>query len=425
MSDRIAESFGAQLAELKQLIGSQWAWPSPEAGFAVHVYHTTGEQGPFPDVTAEPWPDTGAVRHAQTLAACGYVLALKTVTARQYHADWARALDHLTLKDPFPLDRQSFAFRLTEVLGIALGATRCDAVDREARVRLTEIIARLSAEGNKDPWSIGLYGLAAYVLGIQWTRTIPPSFDALPADVLALLKWMTVAYDSSPGSRAIAPHVNDLDHALLDRCGLGKLAPRDVGRAAVVHFALGRTVSERITSTLRDTWPVNRETQDAVLIVEQLCRRFPLFARQLQHRRRDVAVLGKKEKDGRPTIEMRDEYDVQDSLHALLKLHFDDIRPEEWTPSHAGSQSRMDFLLKREKIVVETKFMGSKLSQIEIAKQLAIDKDYYRRHPDCQTLICFVYDPESRCNNPTALEYDINVNEDHFRVMVIVSPKGT
>jgi REase_DpnII-MboI len=53
---------------------------------------------------------------------------------------------------------------------------------------------------------------------------------------------------------------------------------------------------------------------------------------------------------------MKDEYDVQDSLHALLKLHFDDVRREEWTPSYAGSQSRMDFLLKREKIVVETKF---------------------------------------------------------------------
>jgi hypothetical protein len=116
---------------------------------------------------------------------------------------------------------------------------------------------------------------------------------------------------------------------------------------------------------------------------------------------------------------------VQESLHALLKLYFDDIRPEEWTPSYAGSQSRMDFLLKREKIVVETKFIGEKLSQTEVARQLVVDKDYYRKHPDCQTLICFVYDPHCKCNNPAALERAISMDGDNFRVMVIVSPKGT
>ena len=35
--------------------------------------------------------------------------------------------------------------------------------------------------------------------------------------------------------------------------------------------------------------------------------------------------------DGRETLFINDEYDVQDLLHSLLHLHFDDIRPEEWT----------------------------------------------------------------------------------------------
>jgi len=44
-------------------------------------------------------------------------------------------------------------------------------------------------------------------------------------------------------------------------------------------------------------------------------------------------------------LEIRDEYDVQNLLHAILKLHFEDIRPEEWAPSYAASSKRMDFLL--------------------------------------------------------------------------------
>jgi len=38
--------------------------------------------------------------------------------------------------------------------------------------------------------------------------------------------------------------------------------------------------------------------------------------------------------------------DVQDFLHAILKLYFDDIRTEEWHHSFAASYSRTDFLLK-------------------------------------------------------------------------------
>ncbi|MEI6002257.1 hypothetical protein H3V53_35580 [Paraburkholderia bengalensis] len=37
---------------------------------------------------------------------------------------------------------------------------------------------------------------------------------------------------------------------------------------------------------------------------------------------------------------MTDEYDVQDLLHGVLHLEFDDIRPEEWCPSYAGTGTR-------------------------------------------------------------------------------------
>ena len=42
---------------------------------------------------------------------------------------------------------------------------------------------------------------------------------------------------------------------------------------------------------------------------------------------------------GRNTLDVRDEYDVQDLLHALLKMFFKDVRSEEWTPSYAGASS--------------------------------------------------------------------------------------
>jgi hypothetical protein len=424
MSDPLVVSFATQLDELEQFIYFQWAWSSPEAGFALYVYHAGGEKGPLPDITPEFWCDLGAVRHTPTLAAYGYLLTLQSQSSSQHHTEWASALEHVTVRDPFPLDRQAFTFRPLDMLGIALGTTRCDVVHQETQSRLMQIIPRLALEGNHDAWSVGLYGLAAHLLGLPWSKLLFPPFDAMPADVLALLKWMTVAYESAPSTTAMTHYINDIDLTLLKKCGLGRLQPGDIGRAALMHFALRRTVSERIESQVRATWSVNRATQDAVIIVEQLCRRFPLFARQLQQRRRDEREAGKKERGERPTIAMRDEYDIQDALHAILKLYFDDVRKEVWTPSYAASQNRMDFVLKREKIVIETKFMGAKLTQGEVTRQLTIDEKYYRQDLDCQTLICFVYDPECRCDNPTALENDVNLDEGDFRVIVIVSLVG-
>ncbi len=117
-----------------------------------------------------------------------------------------------------------------------------------------------------------------------------------------------------------------------------------------------------------------------------------------------------------------DEYDVQDLLHALLKLYFDDIRPEEWTPSYAGSSARMDFLLKGIGIVVEVKRTRKGLADKELGKQLIEDVAYYSGHADCQHLVCFVYDPEDRVVNPSAIKRDLETqSRDGLVVEVIVS----
>jgi len=111
-------------------------------------------------------------------------------------------------------------------------------------------------------------------------------------------------------------------------------------------------------------------------------------------------------------------------MHGLLKLHFTDVRPEEVTPSYAGTSSRTDFLLKQEQVVIEVKKTRKNLGQKEIADQLIIDKERYRSHPDCKTLVCFVYDPEGRCDNPTALENDLSDAQGNPKVVVMVAPKG-
>lgn len=146
--------------------------------------------------------------------------------------------------------------------------------------------------------------------------------------------------------------------------------------------------------------------------LEQLLLRFPMVARQLRRRH-----------DNRETLVIKDEYDVQDFLHALLRISFDDVRPEEYTPSYAGVTSRMDFLLKGEKTVVEVKMASNKLKDRGISDELIIDISRYQTHPDCNTLVCFIYDPDAHLRNPSALESDLGGKHNDLEVRVIVAPK--
>lgn len=144
----------------------------------------------------------------------------------------------------------------------------------------------------------------------------------------------------------------------------------------------------------------------------ELCGRFHRVVGQLRRRH-----------DNRPTLDISDEYDVQDLMHALLKLSFDDIRPEEWTPSYAGGSSRMDFLLWEESIVLEVKKTRQNLRDREVGSQLIEDIARYRSHPRCKALVCFVYDPEERLQNPQALENDLSGSREGLDVRVVIEPR--
>jgi len=145
--------------------------------------------------------------------------------------------------------------------------------------------------------------------------------------------------------------------------------------------------------------------------VERICDRFHQVARQLRQRHGD-----------RPTLSVADEYDVQDLLHTLLRLYFDDVRPEEYAPSYAGKATRMDFLIKGEKTVLEVKKTRASMSAADLGTQLIEDIERYQGHPDCRTLICFVYDPEGLLPNPKGLESDLKRDSDSLRVRVLIRP---
>lgn len=196
--------------------------------------------------------------------------------------------------------------------------------------------------------------------------------------------------------------------------GRNEVAGLDVTVSPDIFLAMYQTVWVRYRETQKPKAPVGLPPQEAAIgRICRICDRFRAVSRKLRERR-----------SGKPDFEIDDEYDVQDLFNALLQLDFCDIRAEEWTPSYAGASSRMDFLIKEHKIVVELKKTRKGIDAKTVGEQLMVDIERYSAHPDCDVLVCFVYDPEGRISNPVGVEQDLESrSRERPKVRVLIRPR--
>ncbi len=152
--------------------------------------------------------------------------------------------------------------------------------------------------------------------------------------------------------------------------------------------------------------------QDPLQLVRKVCLRLHAVARQLRLRR-----------DYRPTLEIDDDYDLQDLLCALLKVEFDEVATEEWTPPYTEGTPRTMLLINRDQIAIVAKKTRSGLTAKELTDQVMADSAYYRAQGRGSTLFCFMYDPEGRIGSPKRLETTLTSVSEHCRVEVLVAPK--
>lgn len=148
---------------------------------------------------------------------------------------------------------------------------------------------------------------------------------------------------------------------------------------------------------------------DAVQAVLALSERFVLVQRSLG-----------KHPHGRNPVEFTDEYDDQFLLRALLVQFFEDVRDEEYTPSYAGSNSRIDFVLPEFGLAVELKHTRPAMSDAEVGQQLLIDRERYQTHKDVTHLVVLVFDHDGHLRNPRGLESDLQREHSHPDLTVTV-----
>ena len=229
----------------------------------------------------------------------------------------------------------------------------------------------------------------------------------------ALGMWLSTEFEISVRVDGL-PRGEEPTQALLRRSLVEPTDSVEGAEALMLSKILQAAVLDSVNQLAAEAGKLGLRTKSALREVVSMCRRFDIAARQLLHRHAS-----------RGTLTISDEYDVQDLLHAMLLSRFDDVRPEEWTPSYAGKSARTDFLLKREEVFIEAKKTRAGLRDREVTEQLAVDLGFYRQHPSCRALVCFVYDPDHLLQNPAAIEADLSGVRDGLAVQVVVCPRGS
>lgn len=147
-------------------------------------------------------------------------------------------------------------------------------------------------------------------------------------------------------------------------------------------------------------------------IIYKICNNFNRFDTNIKRRY-----------NGRNTIEINDEYDLQDSLLAILKLFIADVRKEDYVPSYGGGNSRVDFFIPELKMAIETKMTNNNLKDKELGEQLLVDIGRYRGNSDIAKVIFFIYDKKELISNLHGLINDIEkMSTSELEIKVYISP---
>jgi len=166
----------------------------------------------------------------------------------------------------------------------------------------------------------------------------------------------------------------------------------------VLQIGDEESVDERWVRRMTET-----KADDSGCLIEavtKIVERFPRTLAALTNRRQ-----------GRGAYQISDEQDVQDLLHAVLVSTFDEVEREVTTLKFAGGSDRIDFLLTKEEVGIEVKFVREKRTFRDIREEMFGDITAYFAHPKCKSLVVFVYDPGRLIENPDGVRRDLEAQK--------------
>jgi len=191
------------------------------------------------------------------------------------------------------------------------------------------------------------------------------------------------------------------DSGVLDMATDRKMIPFDKGEDYTDELLFQQQSSKESMSA-----------EPSVAIVERVCERISYAA----------GILNKRQRKGKLSFLVEDEYDVQDLLHATLRAFIKHSVQEDPLSKIGGRASRADITIEDLGVLIEIKYVRGPNDQNSIVEQLSQDLILYTKWKPLQTLLFVVYNSDD-LRDPESLEKFNGIqkiNNKEFRLKIIL-----
>ncbi len=176
-------------------------------------------------------------------------------------------MKRLVKREPFPRDRQTFAYRPTELVGLALGISAAEDRSGGSATWIRSVIQILPSKSPPtNPWALLLYHYAAAILGVKLPLAIPARLSEYDTTELGLLIALL-----AQGSVFKAPEfdASAAQNALLGRVVTESPIARDTERLAALFGALSLSLKTRLSasSSFTPTLPITTIMKQKILFL--------------------------------------------------------------------------------------------------------------------------------------------------------------
>jgi hypothetical protein len=315
MINAFKKSFSYQLDSLSQYLKANYHRESPESSFAHYVFQQTNSQLPFEvanDIEIATL-ESNRLSQAPTLAAVGYGLACGRQFGISFLETWANGLVRLSGREAFPAHRTSFFYRPTELLGIALGVSYHYKSQPEHSKWLQDILVEGEQRStHSDLWTFLLSAYAAHILSVTWRSRSLRLVHEMTVDELALAKWLCSVEPTFAHAFGLIQIESSIDKTLLEYCIEFLSSAQDSARAALLYFALKRTVNQIFQTSWDEYEQIHQNPQKSIEWLRNICDNVHIVTQYLQ------SQLSRQSNIEAPNIQ-----DMQLLLQALPRLNSD------------------------------------------------------------------------------------------------------
>jgi hypothetical protein len=269
MNSAMKHSFGAELSRIAANLKETAVWPSPATGLSLHLLGLCGCDTRQTGILGQADFPVGPLDTAPAVATAGFAMALSQPQSEEL-SRWRTGVKRLAKQEPFPRDRQTFAYRPTELVGLAIGITKAESRSSASASWIRSVVQELPSKSPPiNAWALLLYHYAASVIGVAFPIAIPARLSEYDNAELGLLIAL-LAQGNVFKSSEFEPSV--VQDSLLERVVLESPHARDTEKLAALYGGLSLSLKVRLAvhAPARPTSPITRQISEPITMKQKI-----------------------------------------------------------------------------------------------------------------------------------------------------------